>query len=164
MFHIEYLYNYVDRFIIVEAQHTHSGIRKPFLYFHQNAELFAPYMDKITYVVVEEFPPVPPLSVWSFDTMKFITPGTEESYWNENYQYTFPQFFIKPLSEKGSRQLVIVSDADEMASRDIILHMKGFEVDDTLPMGSKSFDRPVHLLNLFFYYNFETINSNFWYV
>lgn len=162
LFHIEYLYEYVDKFIVVEGRYTHSGKKKPYLYFHRNIELFAPYMDKILYVVVEEFAPVPPPSVWSFDTMRFITPGTEESYWNENYQYTFPRFFIQPSSEQGCRQLVLVSDADEISSRELILYLKGFESDHTLPLGVRSFDRPVHILHLFFYYNFDTVNSNFW--
>jgi hypothetical protein len=159
---VQYLYDYVDRFIIVEALYTHSGIKKPFLYFHQHAALFAPYMDKITYAVIEEFAPPPPESVWSAATMRFITPGTEVSYWNENYQYTFPKYYIKPSSKEGSRQLVLVSDADEIASRDLILHLKNFEDDDTLPMGKRSFDRPVHLLFFFFYYNFHTNNGLFW--
>jgi hypothetical protein len=119
-------------------------------------------MDKITYAVVEEFDPVPPASVWNAKTMRFITPGTEVSYWNENYQYTFPKFFIKRSSVHGSRQLVLVSDADEIASRALINHMKNFENDPTLPMGKRSFDRPVHLLFFFFYYNFRTINEVLW--
>ena len=164
LFHLEYLYHHVDRFIIVEARYTHSGIRKPYLYFQLNAHLFEPYMDKITYVVVEEFPPVPHASVWNADIMPFITPGTEVSYWNENYQYTFPQFFIKRSNKQGSRQLVLVSDADEIVSHDMIYHMKNFETDATLPMGKMSFDRPVHLPYFFFYYNFRTINTRMWYV
>jgi hypothetical protein len=148
----------------VEARYTHSGMKKPFLYFHQNAHQFAPYMDKITYAIVEEFAPVPPASVWNKDTMKFITPGTEVSYWNENYQYTFPQFFIKRSNKQGSRQLVLVSDADEIVSHQMINHMKNFENDATLPMGKRTFDRPVHLPFLFFYYNFETVNEVLWYV
>ena len=152
----------MDRFIIVEARYTHSGIRKPFLYCQKHAHLFAPYMDKITFAVIDEFPAPPPASVWSARTMRFITPGTEVSYWNENYQYTFPRFFIKRSSVLGSRQLVLVSDADEVASRALITHLKNFETDPTLPMGKRSFDRPVHLLFFFFYYNFRTMNELMW--
>ena len=159
-FHIEYLYDYIDEFIIVEARYTHNGVRKPFLYFHRNAHLFAPFMNKITFVVIDEFPPPP--DAWNEDNMPFITPGTDESYWNENYQYTFPKFYIKPSHENGSRQIILVSDADEFPSRQILLHIRNFESDLTLPMGKKSFDRPVHICLLFFYYNFRTINKVFW--
>ena len=43
---LEYLYNHVDYFLIVESNYTHTGKEKP-LYFAENASRFAKYADKI---------------------------------------------------------------------------------------------------------------------
>ena len=48
------LYPHVDVFLIGEAPITFSGQPKP-LYFEQQKERFAPFMDKIMYWVVEEY-------------------------------------------------------------------------------------------------------------
>ena len=42
----------VDVFIIAEAAKTHSGEHKP-LYFQENRERFAPWLDKIRHIVVK---------------------------------------------------------------------------------------------------------------
>ena len=55
LFHIQYLYDIVDKFIIVESRETHSGHIKPFLYFEQNSQLFEPYKDTID-IVFAGFP------------------------------------------------------------------------------------------------------------
>ena len=43
---LEYLYNHVDKFVICEANYTHSGIKKDFNYLN-NKSRFAKYEDKI---------------------------------------------------------------------------------------------------------------------
>ena len=45
----------VDHFVIAEARLTFTGKTKP-LYFHENRERFAPFLDRIIHVVVEDFP------------------------------------------------------------------------------------------------------------
>ena len=45
------LYDYVDHFVIVEAEETHRGVPKP-LHFPANQHLFAKYLDKIIYVPI----------------------------------------------------------------------------------------------------------------
>lgn len=52
---LELLWNYVDYFIIVEANTTHTGIEKPFV-FEENKHYFSKYSDKIVYVKVEDMP------------------------------------------------------------------------------------------------------------
>ena len=54
-FRLRYLYEHVDTFVVCEATHTHKGRPKP-LYFSDNAERFAPYRDKISYVLVDDLP------------------------------------------------------------------------------------------------------------
>lgn len=46
----------VDHFVIAEARLTFTGKPKP-LYFHENRERFAPFLDRIIPIVVEDFPP-----------------------------------------------------------------------------------------------------------
>src|SRR5688572_16710555 len=43
----------VDRFVLAEARLTFSGRDKP-LYFHQNRELFAPFLDRIVHVIDDD--------------------------------------------------------------------------------------------------------------
>lgn len=46
------LYDYVDKFVLIEATETFTGRPKP-LYFEENKERFAKYLDKIIHVKVE---------------------------------------------------------------------------------------------------------------
>ena len=165
LFHVQYLFDYVDEFIIVESLYTHTGVQKPFLYFMspKNKELFAPYMSKITYVVLEEFD-VEMSAEWKKMSlaMDYITDKTIDSYWKENYQYRFANFFIKPTNPSGRRQIVLVCDADEITNQNVVKHIKEFENDPNLPSGPHTFDLPVHMHMRFFYYNFETVNKYLW--
>lgn len=49
------LYDFVDYFVIAEANKTHAGNPKEFV-FEQNKELYKPYLDKIIYVKVDDLP------------------------------------------------------------------------------------------------------------
>ena len=55
-YRLEYLNDYVDYFIMVEAKYTHQGIKKPFLYSEKNKELFKKYEKKLIIIIIEEFP------------------------------------------------------------------------------------------------------------
>lgn len=52
---LETMWEYVDRFIIVESRKTFTNQDKE-LYFEGNKDSFAKYMDKIEHVVIDEFP------------------------------------------------------------------------------------------------------------
>jgi beta-1,4-mannosyl-glycoprotein beta-1,4-N-acetylglucosaminyltransferase len=54
--HLEEMAPWVDRFVIVEAAQTFTGMDKP-LVFEANRHLFADFADKIVHVPVREFPP-----------------------------------------------------------------------------------------------------------
>ena len=51
---LEYLYEEVDYFIILESAQTFSGKKKDFVY-EKNIEKFSKYQDKIIYYKLEEF-------------------------------------------------------------------------------------------------------------
>jgi beta-1,4-mannosyl-glycoprotein beta-1,4-N-acetylglucosaminyltransferase len=50
---LNYLNNYVDKFVIVESPYTHSGEKRKLL-FDINA--FKKFKDKISYIVVDKEP------------------------------------------------------------------------------------------------------------
>ena len=50
---LEYLYNYVDYFYIVESIYTFSGIKKQRYYCDKYIDWFEPYLDKIVFVKIE---------------------------------------------------------------------------------------------------------------
>ena len=51
-FRLEYLYDTVDHFVLVEMYKTHSGNLKPY-YFNENKDKFAKYLDKIVHIMVD---------------------------------------------------------------------------------------------------------------
>ena len=51
---LEYLYSFVDKFIIVEANETFSGLHKEFI-FEKNIKRFNKYLDKIIYYKIDNY-------------------------------------------------------------------------------------------------------------
>ena len=61
----------VDKFVLVEAVRRHSGEPKE-LYFEKNKQRFAPFLDKIVHVVVDDEPELPPdcpklIAAWAYE-------------------------------------------------------------------------------------------------
>jgi len=55
---LEYLYDYVDYFYVVESRYTYSGKRKDRLYVEIHSDWFLPYIQKVK-ILVNERPAVP---------------------------------------------------------------------------------------------------------
>lgn len=89
----------VDRFVLVEAVKTHTGLPKP-LYFAENQDRFARFKDRIVHVVVEDFP-VPPAEYTERDT----------SWLRENFQRNE---IIRGLKDACPDDIVVISDVDEI--------------------------------------------------
>lgn len=83
---------HVDRFVLVEATHSFQGQTKP-LYFEKNRQRFAPFLDKIEHVVVDNFPDA--ASPWD----------------REHFQR---DAILRGLASCADDDLVIISDADEI--------------------------------------------------
>ncbi|WP_049975844.1 hypothetical protein [Azospirillum sp. B506] len=96
------LYDVVERFVVVEATHTHSGEPKA-LTFGDHHERFRPYMDKIRYVVVDEL-------VGTF------------SWQREAYQR---DAILRGLDGCRDDDMVIVSDVDEILRREVVERLRG---------------------------------------
>lgn len=91
---LEVLDEYVDRFVLVEAEVNHVGGPKE-LFFQNNKERFAKWLPKITHVVVtaEEAPTDP--NPWS----------------REKYQR---EAILRGLADVPNEAIVMVSDVDEI--------------------------------------------------
>lgn len=90
------LYPAVDRFVLVEATHTHSGKPKPLYYDEaKDGEVFAPFKDKIIHIIFEMDP----------DPDRWV---------NENAQRNA---IAKGLSKAKPDDIIVISDIDEIVSR-----------------------------------------------
>lgn len=107
---LDYLYDVVDRFVIVESLDSHSKkVRKNKYMFEENIELYEPYMDKITYLKLDNLP-------FEGDS------GTDFYKWkNENYQKNYCSEGIKDLNDND---WILFSDVDEIPNKEIIMNLK----------------------------------------
>jgi len=97
LFRLEYLWDTVDYFVIVEATVTQMGHPKP-LYFGDNSTMFEKYMSKIVRVVVDDMPQGP------------------DPWVRERFQRNCIDRGIQRLSLSDD-DLIIISDADEIPNK-----------------------------------------------
>jgi FkbM family methyltransferase len=95
------LYTHVDYFVLVEGNKTHVGNDKEFI-FEKNKERFAPWMDKIIHIKVEDFPPDVPTNA------QFL----------ENYHRNQISRGLVGIAQPGDR--IMVSDVDEIPNMEIV--------------------------------------------
>lgn len=113
----------VDRFVLVEATHTHSGRPKP-LYYADNKDRFKLFKDKIIHVVVTDLP------------------ESTDTWVRENYQR---QCILRGLVNCDDNDSILVSDVDEVPTRDSVAR-------GTVPGGIFVFEQVLcyYHLNTFF--------------
>ena len=104
----------MDAFVLVESTLTHTGNAKP-LFFNENRERFAPFLDKIVHVVVDTM--IPDLKIEN----KSYDPDSEQ--WkNERYQRNcislgiekYRQTLLEKGSELGMEDVIFINDVDEL--------------------------------------------------
>lgn len=101
---LEYLYNHVDFFVIVESDHTHTAKPKEFI-FEDNKNRFQKYLDKIIYIKQKAI-----LKDSFSDFAKEYSPKDE--YWKlENDQRNS---ISRGLSEAKPNDIIMISDVDEI--------------------------------------------------
>ena len=96
----------VDRFVLVEATRTYRGKAKP-LYFADNKKRFAPFLDKIIHVVVDDFAPV---------ESYIASPSSDPKRWAWAYEDYQRHAISRGLAALGDDDVLIVSDLDEIPS------------------------------------------------
>lgn len=88
---LEILGDHVDKFVLVESTKSHQNFDKP-LFYEENKQRFSKFNDKITHVVVNDFPP--------------------HSYWShETHQR---DCIVRGLSDCKKEDVIFVSDLDEI--------------------------------------------------
>ena len=105
-YHLEVLYDHVDHFVITEARQTHMGHPKP-LFLKENAAMFAKYLHKIVWVVVD-LPHLHPVNV-----------EKREQWLNENFQRNMLTVGLDSLNLEHD-DVIISCDVDEITNPDVI--------------------------------------------
>lgn len=104
------LYDTVDYFVITEANKTHTGKDKEYI-FEKNKERFEKFADKIRYIKVEDFP--------DLENSKESSDGNKWLY--ENYQR---DAIMRGLQDCKPDDVVIISDCDEIPNPETVKKYK----------------------------------------
>lgn len=102
------LYDYVDKFVLVEATTTHQSNPKP-LHFQDNREKFKAFYDKIIHVVVDDLP------------------ASSDAMTNERYQRNC---IFRGLTHCVASDIIIVSDVDEIPTPESINYYRNNKLYD----------------------------------
>lgn len=100
---LEYLYDVVDKFILVESRYTFTNEKKE-LYYENNKKRYEKWSDKIIHIIVEEFPD-----------------NCQTAWDREHYQRNAIERGIKGASDND---IFMSGDLDEIPSRNAISCMK----------------------------------------
>jgi len=98
----EELYDHVDHFVIVEATTTFQSKPKE-LFFNNNKDRYAKYLDKVIHVIVDD------------------APGDPNAWVNDIFQRNS---IIHGLVDADPDDICIIGDADEILRPEIIDHMR----------------------------------------
>ncbi len=111
---------YVDRFIVVESTHTFSGVPKALGF---DIGRYPKWKDKITYYVVNDYP-----NDEEIYKMALLSPctGAGEEYWLR--EFYIKESARKALKDLGDKDVVFISDLDEIWNPNIIYLPKDGEV------------------------------------
>lgn len=143
---LEYLYDYVDYFVIVESNITYAGNPKP-LNFLQNKSRYKKYLDKVIYS-----PKYFNISDFNFDK-KITSLDLSHASWQVEHQQR--DHITDTLRFFDDDAIVIVGDCDEIPDRKFIPHFKN-------DLDNDSYKLRVLKQNVF-YYNFRKLQTNDWY-
>jgi len=110
------LNDYVDEFIIVEAPTTFSGLKKP-LYFQEQKERFKPFLNKIKYFVIDDYPKDQELLKLA-DSSSNVPKNGPEHWRREFYQIESTK---KALTHLQDDDICFISGVDEIWNPEIII-------------------------------------------
>jgi len=138
---IEELKDVVDKFILVEANKTHSGKEKP-LYFQEFKNEFDVYQEQIVAYTVEDLPEI-----------DHTFPIEQQRLPSEIYQRNCIYKALQQL-ECNENDIILISDVDEIPRKDKISEAVKLILE-------KDHDYVVFVQDLY-YFNFNTLVSNWW--
>lgn len=144
----------VDRFVLVEATKTHSGLDKP-LYYEENKHLFSEFKDRITHVMVFDMPMTEDEihhSLSSKDRQWIESKYQVEDSWvRERYQRNKMMAGLEMCSPDD---IIIISDADEIVKPWIIENIRR----DGICNGSNAVEQSLNS----YYLNVVCTNMPWW--
>jgi beta-1,4-mannosyl-glycoprotein beta-1,4-N-acetylglucosaminyltransferase len=150
LFRLEYLWNVVDEFVVVEAGETHAGQKKDALFLDRNAALLQPFAGKITRLVIERFP-----TPTEADLAPLTHPKSKTSpaaWFREKYQRNFAGGYLRALSERQP-WILLGCDVDEIPRRALVA---------TLPDRYDALNAGFRMQMSFFYYSSRWIKRTKW--
>jgi len=106
---LHYLDSCVDKFVLVESTHTHSGDIKP-LHFENNKSLFKKYLSKIQHIVV--------------DNLEGPTHQWGKSWTRENVHRNG---ILEGVQDNHSSDLIMISDVDEIPRKNRVGELGGYQ-------------------------------------
>ena len=110
------LKDYVDQFIIVEAPTTFSGLNKP-LYFKEQKERFNPFLNKIKYFVINNYPNDKKLCKLA-DSSSNVPKNGPEHWRREFYQ---KESIKKALIHLNNEDICFIGDVDEIWNPEVLI-------------------------------------------
>lgn len=129
---LDYLYDVVDKFVIVESLDSHSKkVRKDEYVFEKNIDIYKSYMDKIVYLKIDNLP---------FDS--------SEPWKNENYQ---KNYCVNGLGDMNNNDWIMFSDVDEIPNKEHVKNLKYYDGVKGLRFSQK-----------LFYYNVNVLQNQIW--
>lgn len=134
------LYDYVDYFVVVESDVTHSGLPKQF-FFEENKERFFKFLDKIinfkVYDTPNDYVNLPKTNDIQLNKIyNYIK--TQKNRFNIHTQLDYGRDFFqkecirRALINCNNEDIIIYSDADEIPNPNIILNLDKLELNNNL--------------------------------
>lgn len=105
----------VDVHVLAESNVTYSGVPKPY-YFEEHRERFAPWIDKIRYVKVDDSPD----GDYTEQPWRDLEPSKTAAWERENHQR---QSLERGLDGLHDDDLILLSDLDEIPRPDAFEHL-----------------------------------------
>ena len=107
-FRLNYLNNYVDKFVVVESSYTHSGKKRELIF---DIKKYSKFKDKISYTVLDEEPEslfeVEEKDSFDKKNSKYILNALKRENFQRNY-------ITKGLKDASPEDMIIISDVDEI--------------------------------------------------
>ncbi len=150
LFRLQYLWDVVDEFIIIEALETHVGVKKQELHLEKNAALFEKYNKKITRLIIDQFPAPDDQQLSVLAQRHFVE--KPQVWFRESYQRNFAETYLREKLTLAP-WLLFVCDVDEIPRREMVENLYKFY--DYLA-------EPHKLQMHFFYYSSDWIKRFTW--
>lgn len=141
---LDYLYDTVDLFILVEFKETHSGLKKPHYFLDLYQERLKPFASKLLLIREEAFPPIP--ANWQPQSWM----ANPEAWWRENYQRNRA---YSALLEIHHPFILLGCDLDEIPRRELI---------HSLPQHYQELNEGYRLSMTMHYYSWQWVKKYRW--